>query len=101
VKSQGTGKLLAVFVGESSRWHGQPLYTAIVDALRRAGLRGATVFRGIEGHGGHQVVHAARVFDLASGLSILDATLEEGLVTLESVELIRYGPGTPGTSASP
>jgi PII-like signaling protein len=115
VKSQGTGKLLRVFVGESNRWHGQPLYTAIVEELRRAGLAGATVFRGIEGYGAHQVVHAARVFDLAAdlpilieviddeariraALPILGSMIQEGRVTLESVEVIRYGPkAAPGT----
>ena len=31
------GKLLRVFVGEADRWHGRPLYEAIVEEARRAG----------------------------------------------------------------
>jgi len=110
VKSESTGKLLRVFVGEKDRWKGQPLYTAVVEVLRREGLAGATVFRGIEGFGGHSVVHAARVFDLSTDLPILievvdsedkirgilpvlDAMIGEGLVTLEAVEVIRYRAG--------
>ena len=110
--SGATGKRLRVFVGESDRHGAQPLYTAIVEAARKHGLAGATVFKGIEGYGGHSVVHAARVFDLSSDLPILieivdseekvrafvpvlDGMLREGLVTLESVEIVRYEAGAP------
>lgn len=112
MKVEGTGKLLRIFVGESDRWGHQPLYTAIVEAARKAGLGGATVFKGIEGYGGHSVVHAARVFDLSSDLPVLieivdseervrnfitqlDGMVKEGLVTMESVEVIAYRVGEP------
>jgi uncharacterized protein len=112
VKSETTGKLLRVFVGESDRHGGQPLYTAIVERARKTGLGGATVFKGIEGFGGHSVVHAARVFDLSTDLPvlieivdseekirafipILDEMVHEGLITLETVEVIRYKSGEP------
>ena len=110
VKVEGTGKLLRIFVGESDRRGMQPLYTAIVERARKFGLAGATVFKGIEGYGGHSVVHAARVFDLSSDLPVLieivdaeervraflpelDALVREGLVTLETVEIIHYRSG--------
>ncbi len=112
MKIEGSGKLLRIFVGESDRWGHQPLYTAIVEVARKTGLSGATVFKGIEGYGGHSVVHAARVFDLSSDLPVLieivdteeqirtflpqlDEMLKEGLVTLETVEIIAYRPGSP------
>jgi uncharacterized protein len=112
VKQEGSGKLLRIFVGESDRWGYQPLYTAIVEAARKAGLSGATVFKGIEGFGGHSVVHAARIFDLSSDLPVLieivdsedrirdflpqlDGMVKEGLLTLETVEVIAYRAGTP------
>lgn len=79
---------------------------------RKKGLSGATVFKGVEGFGGHSVVHAARVFDLSSDLPILieivdteekirdfipvlDEIVTEGLVTLETVEIIHYKSGSP------
>lgn len=112
MKVQGSGKLLRIFIGESDRWGYQPLYTAIVEAARKAGLGGATVFKGIEGYGGHSVVHAARVFDLSSDLPVLieivdseeriraflpqlDDMVKEGMVTLETVEIIAYRAGVP------
>jgi PII-like signaling protein len=111
MKLSGSGKLLRIFVGESDRHGAQPLYTAIVEAARKHGLSGATVFKGIEGFGGHSVVHAARVFDLSSDLPVLieivdteervrtfipllDEMVREGLVTLETVEIIHYKSGT-------
>ena len=71
MKIDGTGKLLRIFVGESDRWHHQPLYMAIVEAARKAGLSGVSVFKGIEGYGGHSVIRLARVFDLSSDMPIL------------------------------
>lgn len=116
MKLSGTGKLLRIFVGESDRHGTQPLYTAIVEAARKQGLSGATVFKGIEGFGGHSVVHAARIFDLSSDLPVLveivdteerigsfipllDDMVREGLVTLETVEIIHYKSGAPKGNA--
>ena len=112
MKLEGGGKLLRIFIGESDRHGGQPLYTAIVERARKEGLSGATVFKGIEGYGGHSVVHAARVFDLSTDLPILielvdteekirgfipvlDQYVTDGLVTLESIEVIQYKTGSP------
>lgn len=112
MKLEGTGKLLRIFIGESDRHGNQPLYTAIVDAARSAGLSGATVFKGIEGFGAHSVVHAARVFDLSTDLPVLieivdseeqigsfiprlDTLVHEGMITMETVEVIRYKSGSP------
>jgi PII-like signaling protein len=85
-----------------------------VERARKDGLSGATVFKGIEGYGGHSVVHAARVFDLSTDLPILieivdsedkirefipvlDEYVTDGLVTLESIEVIQYKAGSPKT----
>lgn len=98
-------KLLRIFVGERDRWKSQPLYTAVVEVLREAGVPGATVFRGIEGYGSHSVIHAARVFDLSNDLPLLIEVVDDEhrirallptlapmlvgcLATLESVEIL-------------
>jgi len=113
METEGPGNLMRTFVGESDRWGRQASYTAIVEAARNAGLSGATVFKfkGIEGYGGHSVVHAARVFDLSSDLRVLieivdgedrirsfiprlDEMVKEGLGTLETVEIIAYRAGS-------
>jgi PII-like signaling protein len=72
------GKLLRIFVDEEERYHGKPLYMAIVDELRSHGFTGATVLKGIEGFGSHKTVHAARVFDTSSnGMPIVIEIVEE------------------------
>lgn len=100
------GKLLRIFVDEDDRLHGKPLYEAIVDALKAAGFTGATVLKGIEGFGSHKTVHSARAFDFSTNMPVLIEVFEreekvlafipalremiqEGLITLESVQMVR------------
>jgi hypothetical protein len=105
-----TGRLLRIFVDEADRWKGQPLYTAIVEALRDADFVGATVLKGIEGYGSHKTLHSARVFDFSTNLPIVIEVIEdrdkidaflptlqemigEGLLTLENVQIFRISKG--------
>lgn len=107
MKLEGRGKLVRIFVGESDSWHGKPLYQAIVERVREQGLAGATVLRGIEGFGATSRLHTARILRLSEDLPIvveivdteekiegvlplLDEMVGEGLVTLETVEVIAY-----------
>jgi PII-like signaling protein len=96
---------LRVYLGERDHQGGQPLYTAIVHAARTAGIAGATVLKGIEGYGGHSIVHAARIVDLAADLPIVVELIDSpaaiaaflpvvtgmlggGLVTLEDLTIV-------------
>jgi len=107
VKLEGDGQLLRIFVGESDRWHGKPLYEAIVERARREGLAGATAIRGLEGFGAHSRLHTTRILRLSEDLPVvielvdtaekieaflpgLDDMVSEGLVTLEKVRVIAY-----------
>jgi PII-like signaling protein len=100
------GKLLRIFVDEHDRSGLQPTYTLIVEFLRKHHVAGATVFRGIEGYGGHREVHTAKVFSWLPNLPILIEVVEdwailepllpeleslvgEGLMTLETLEYLR------------
>ena len=114
MKITGEGKLLRIFVGESDRVHGRPLYEAIVHKAREAGLAGATVWRGIAGYGARSRIHTAKILRLSEDLPLvievvdseekirnalpeLDALMEAsgggGLVTLEKAEIIKYTHG--------
>ena len=100
------GKLLRIFVDEADRSGLQPTYTAIVEFLRKRGVAGATVFRGIEGFGGHREVHVAKVFSWLPNLPILievvddwtvlepliaqlEEMIGEGLLTIEAAQYLR------------
>lgn len=107
MKIEGEGMLLRIFIGESDTWHGKPLYQAIVQLVRKEGLAGATVLRGIEGFGAESRIHTARILRMSEDLPvvieivdteerierilpILDGMVEEGMVTLEKVNIITY-----------
>lgn len=106
-KLEGEGKLLRLFIGESDRWQGKPLYQAIVERVRAEGLAGATVLRGIEGFGADSHLHTSRILRLSEDLPvvieivdtperidrvvpILDEMVTEGMLTLESVQVVSY-----------
>ena len=99
--------LLRVFIGESDRWHHQPLYEAIVLKARELHLAGATVLRGPMGFGKSSRLHTAKILRLSMDLPVvieiidseerltaflptLDEMMKGGLVTLEKVKVIDY-----------
>jgi PII-like signaling protein len=99
--------LLRILIGESDRWHHQPLYEAIVMKARESALAGATVLRGPMGFGASSRVHTAKILQLSNDLPMvieivdteeklnaflprLDEMMGGGLVTLEKIKVIRY-----------
>jgi len=107
----GDAKLLRIFIGESDKSHSTPVYEKIVLEARKAGLAGATVFKGIMGYGGSSRIHTAKILRLSEDmpliieivdeikkieefLPVLDQLFEEancgGLMTIEKAEVIKY-----------
>jgi PII-like signaling protein len=99
--------LLRIFVGESDRFEGRPLYEAIVLKAREAGLAGATVLRSPMGYGANSRLHTAKILRLSDDLPMiieivdeeakinaflpqLDRMMGGGLVTLEKIKVIHY-----------
>ena len=80
LEESADGKLLRIFVGESDEYDGKPLYQAIVEELRAAGLAGATVLRGIEGFGKSSVLHTGHVLRMSSDLPIVIECVDRVLV---------------------
>ncbi len=102
-------KLLRIFVGENDKADGRPLYEAIILRAREAHLAGATVLRGPMGFGHSCLLHTTKILRLAENLPIvieivdseakidaflptLDAMMTGGLITLEKVQVLCYGP---------
>ena len=101
------GHLLRIFIGESDKRDGKPLYEWIVRKAKEQGLAGATVIRAIEGFGAHSRIHTAKFIDLSTDLpiiieivdelqkiedflSIVDSVIDEGLATVEKVHIRLY-----------
>lgn len=105
------GCLLRIFIGESDRWQGKPLYEALVVKASELHLAGATVLRGPMGFGAKSRMHTAKILRLSEDLPIVieivdsrekieaflprvDEMVQEGLVTIEDVRVIKYRAGT-------
>ena len=105
-RKAGQAKLLRVFIGEADKWHGEPLYDAIVKRLRMMDIAGATVYRGVLGYGakGHQhkksFFHVSR--DMPIMVSVIDSPekitaaaeaiedmLEDGLIVISDADIVR------------
>jgi PII-like signaling protein len=99
--------LLRIFIGESDRWHHQPLYEALVLKARELHLAGATVLRGPMGFGKSSRLHTQKILRLSMDLPLvieivdseekintflplLDEMMKGGLVTLEKARVIDY-----------
>jgi len=101
------GTLLRIFIGESDKYKGKPLYEQIVIKARELHLAGATALRGLMGFGADSRMHSAKILRLSEDLPVvielvdteenlnkllpfLDETVQEGLITLEKVRVIKY-----------
>lgn len=101
------GTQLRIFIGETDSYKGRPLYEQIVLKAQELNLAGATVVRGIMGFGADSRMHTAKILRLSEDLPIiieivdteenlqklqpfLDEAVEEGLITLEKVKVIKY-----------
>ncbi len=110
MKLSEEGFLLRIFVGEADKYRGRPLYEDIVLKARELNLAGATVLKGVTGFGAHSRLHTAKFLRLSEDLPIvveivdseekinkilpyLDEAVEEGLITLERVRVIKYRHG--------
>jgi PII-like signaling protein len=116
---QGRALRLTVLVGETDQYHHHPLYTEIVHRAHQAGLAGASVFRGVEGFGSSQHVHTTRILSLSEDLPVqvvivdraervraflprLDGLVDDGLVLLDEVEVVRdFGRAGPDAGPTP
>ena len=110
MQAPGPAVLLRIYTEEGRQSGHRPVYEEIVLEARKLGLAGATVLRGPMGYGQSAVIHTAKVLELSGKLPLvieivdtdekiraLLAALDDmdgiGLVTLEKVEVVRYGRG--------
>lgn len=107
MKEQFDGNMLRIHFGEGDKWQNKPLYEAIVAKCKELGMAGAIVYRGLEGYGSSARIRHSRALSrdapimlsiidtkdqIAKLLPHLDAMVEEGLIAMSDVEVIRYVP---------
>ena len=110
VKIEGKARLMRIYIGESDRSRDKPLHQALVEAMRANDLAGVTVYRGILGYGAQSRIHKQKAFRLSSDtslmLSVIDTEeklraflptveqmVQEGIVVLSDVDIIKYAHG--------
>ncbi|MGW3647810.1 DUF190 domain-containing protein [Streptomyces sp. NPDC000878] len=98
---------LTVLVDDTDLWHHKPVYSEIVHRAHAAGLSGASIFHGMEGFGGRQIIHTTRLLSMADDLPIAVVIVDteeriqafvpqleemniEGLITLEPVQIVHF-----------
>jgi len=101
------GRMLRIHFGEADKWNGKPLHEAIVSKCLELGMAGATVYRGISGYGASTRIHHSSHWKLSKDapimltiidteqqiqklIPVLDQMVDEGLVAMSRVEVIRY-----------
>ena len=117
VKMEGKAKMMRIYVDEADRWRDKPLYNALVEAMRANDIAGVTVYRGILGYGAHRHMHKDKALHLShdcsimlsvvdteeklrSFLALVDQMVEEGLVVLSDVDIIKYSYRAPDVDLS-
>jgi PII-like signaling protein len=107
MKMEGKARMMRIYIGESDRWKDKPLHEALVQAMRANDIAGVTVYRGILGYGAHRRTHKEKPLHLSRDASIMlsaidteakltafvpivDQMVEEGLVVLSDVDIIKY-----------
>jgi uncharacterized protein len=107
MKLSGKAKMLRIHFGEDDKWKDKPLYRAIVQKCRELDIAGATVFRGIEGYGASTLIHRTHLLSFSHDapvmvsvidsddkiqklLPFLDQMVDEGLIAMSDVEVIKY-----------
>ena len=105
------GKLLRIFIGDSDKHDGMPLFEWIVREARKKGLAGATVLHGLQGFGARSRLHTSKILRLSTDLPVvieivdreekieaflphIDHAVSEGLATVEKVEVRFYRDGS-------
>jgi CBS domain-containing protein len=98
---------LRIYIGESDQWRGKPLYAVLLETLKREGMAGATVTRGVAGFGAQSHIHTAAILRLSEDLPLIIEVIDsptniqhalerispmvrEGLITLDEVKVISY-----------
>lgn len=107
LKRESKARLMRIYIGENDKWNGTPLYEAIVNGLRAHDIAGVTVYRGILGYGANRRIHKDAALSLSHDrpivlsvvdtdeklqafLPILDQMVQQGLVVLSDVDVIKY-----------
>lgn len=114
MKIDGKAGMLKIYIGETDKIHGKPLYEAIIFEAKEAGMAGATAYQGVMSFGASNSIHAMKIFALSERLPVIieivdtiekldtfavkvnelmDLSRKGGLVLFQEVDIVRYKAG--------
>lgn len=114
MKIEGRTGMLKIYVGETDKVHGRPLFEEIVFEARKKGIAGATVYKGIMSFGASHLVHTMKIFALSGDLPVIieivdsvekldefvslanelmDKSKKGGLIVFQEADVLRYKKG--------
>lgn len=103
----GKRKELKIYIDSDDTYEGKPLYEALLILAKELGIAGATVIKAVAGMGAHSEMHSFSVWALNQQLPLIVAMIdtpehietflkaaepliEEGLVTMNDIEVLQY-----------
>ena len=107
LKRESKAKLMRIFIGENDKWRDKPLHKALIESMRANDIAGVTVYQGILGYGANRRIHRDSTLHLSHDrpmmlsvvdteeklqayFPILDEMVQQGLVVLSDVDVIKY-----------
>ncbi len=102
----GPAKKLTIYIDETDKLHGKPVYEAVLDILAHRKIAGASVFRGVAGYGSHGKLHTAKILELSTTLPVkieivdseeminiilaeIGSVVERGLIEVSDTNIIK------------
>jgi PII-like signaling protein len=106
----GPAKKLTIYVDETEKVHGKPVYEAVLEILFTRKISGASVFRGMAGYGSHGKLHTAKILELSTTLPVkievvdseeminvilaeISSVVGKGLIEVSDTNIIKSGEG--------
>ena len=85
---RGRCKVLRVYLGEDERWKGRSLVDMMMKGLMKAGVAGATVYRGIEGFGASSRIHSTRLLEVMEDLPVILEVVDKPVRVLKALNFV-------------
>lgn len=107
LRREGKAKLMRIYIGENDKWHDKPLHKTLMESMRANDIAGVTVYQGVLGYGANRRIHKETALNLSHDrpimlsvvdteeklrayFPILDSMVQQGLVVLSDVDIIKY-----------
>ncbi len=104
----GQAKKLTIYIDETDKRHGKPVYEILLDLFLSRKMAGASVFRGVAGYGSHGKIHTAKILELSTTLPLridvvdteekiqgilpeVTSVVEKGLIEVSDTNIVRGG----------